>query len=396
MSAIEANRIDRIGRVLDHLRNHTTDQYPTTATISPREYTDPELAGRERKLIFGKVPSIVAHGSELPEPNDFIALQMPRNKLIVMRQEDGSVKAFVNACRHRGGQLVEEATGRCHLFSCPYHRWSYNTDGSLRAITREATVGELDHSRLGLIEVPAEERHGLIWVIDSSDATIDVADWLGDEMDRILAGYDLDQLVCYRAESFEEHVNWKIMQDAFLDGYHIQYAHPNTAGKYIHTNISVVEDFGRHCRWLKPRKSIDRWIDEDPADGRLDRHLIETQFVAPNTTLLHHHDHFQILSFRPHPREPRRSVMDMRVIVPSPEASQLEASAWQELWDKNWDILIRVLTGEDFPLLRGTQQAVENSDTGDLTLCRNEISNHIFRRETQRLLAADGESPTKI
>ena len=80
----------------------------------------------------------------------------------------------------------------------------------------------------------------------------------------ILAGYHLEDLVCFRAAGFDEPTNWKIMQDAFLDGYHIQYAHPNSAGKIIHTNVMAFEDFGRHCRFIAPRKSIDRWLEEDP------------------------------------------------------------------------------------------------------------------------------------
>ena len=376
----------RIERVLDHLRNRTTDEYHSTATISPREYTDPERAQRERDLVFGRVPTIVAHRSELPEPMDFVSLQMPRNNIIVMRQADGSVKGFVNACRHRGGRLIEEPSGSARLFSCPYHRWSYNPDGSLRAITREQSVGELDHSCLGLVEVPVEERHGLIWVVDSSAATIDVADWLGPEMDAIMGAYEIEELVCFRSQQFIEPTNWKFMQDGFLDGYHIQYAHANTAGKVVHTNISALDDYGRHAHWLKPRKSMDRFLEEDPGDARLDEHVIETQFLAPNTTLIHLHDHFEALTFRPDPVDPGRSVMDMRVIVPTPAASGLSPQEWEARWDKNWKILLAVLIDEDFPLLRGQQQAVSNPDAGDLVLGRNELANHIFRREMQRLL----------
>jgi phenylpropionate dioxygenase-like ring-hydroxylating dioxygenase large terminal subunit len=375
--------------MLSHLKNETTDSYSTTVRVLPREYTDPDLARAERELIFGQVPSIVAHGSEIATPGQFVTLQMPRNRVLVVRQRDGSVKAFVNACRHRGAMIADEPAGKCRLFSCPYHRWSYDTDGSLRSITRETTVGDLDHSELSLVELPAEERHGFVWVIDRADAKIDVAEWLGPDMDAVLASYQMDQSVCFKSEAFDQPVNWKIMQDAFLDGYHIQYAHPNTAGKHIHTNVSVVEDFGRHCRWIKPRKSIDRWIDEDPADQPMDRHLIETHFLGPNSTLLRQHDHLELLTFRPHQSDPGRSVMTMKVIPPRPEFTHMTPDDWTARWDKNWDILLRVLHAEDFPILRQTQQAVESADAGPLVLGKNELSNHIFRRETFRLLGDD-------
>jgi phenylpropionate dioxygenase-like ring-hydroxylating dioxygenase large terminal subunit len=312
---------------------------------------------------------------------------MPRNKVIVVRQKDGGVKAFVNLCRHRGALLEERDKGRCRIFSCAYHRWSYNTDGSLRAITRDDTFGEIDRSVQGLVELPVEERHGFIWIVDEASAEIDVASWLGPDMDGILGSYGLDKMVCFQGEAFDEPVNWKIMQDAFLDGYHIQYAHPNTAGRIVHTNVMAFEDFGRHCRFIAPRKSIDRWIEEDPGDRSLAKHVIETHFFLPCHTLLRQPDHYQLLTFRPHPKEPGRSQMEMRLIVPRHEDSGMELEAWTRLWEKNWEILLAVLHREDFPLLRASQTGMESANAGSMMLGRNEIANQIFHRELRKLVA---------
>ncbi len=303
-------RQDRIRRAIELLRNETTDKFDDVINFAAAEFTDPVIAAQERDYIFGRVPSIVAHGSEIARPYDFLTITMPRNNIIVVRQKDGGVKAFVNLCRHRGALLEQNEKGRCRFFSCEYHRWSYDPDGALRMITREDTFGDIDRKQQGLVELPCEERHGLIWVVDDANAAIDVADWLGAEMDTILAGYHLDALTCFRAAGFDEPVNWKIMQDAFLDGYHIQYAHPNTAGKIIHTNVMAFEDFGRHCRFIAPRKSIDRWLEEDPGERNLDPYVTETHFLLPNSTLLRQPDHFQLLTFRPHPSDPTRSRME--------------------------------------------------------------------------------------
>lgn len=378
---------ERIHRLLHHLRSGTTDEVDTTEPFEPWEFTSGERADRERNLIFGRVPSIVAHSSELAAANDFITLQMPRNRVIVVRQRDGSVKAFVNACRHRGSLLEEQSSGRCRLFSCGYHRWSYDTDGSLRAITKDETFGDVDPSTLGLVELPTEERHGFVWMVDAADAEIDVAGWLGPEMDAVLASLGLDKSVTFRAEGFDEPCNWKLMQDAFLDGYHIQYAHPNTAAKYVHTNVLAVDDFGRHFRFLTPRKSIDRWITDDPTGVDLSRHVTETLYLGPNTSVLIQPDHVQLLTFRPHPSDPGMCRMEMRVIAPTKEAMGLGAEAWESRWEKNWAILLEVLHGEDFPLLRSAQHALSSADAGPLVLGRNEMANHLFRRELGRMLA---------
>jgi len=380
-----APRETRIKRALEHVRNETTDEFDAVAPFGPEEYTDPRIAQRERDLVFGRFPSIVAHGSELPAPNDFITVRMPRNNIIVVRQRDRSVKAFVNVCRHRGAMLEERDKGRCRIFSCGYHRWSYDPDGSLRAVTRDSTFGEIDRSRYGLVELPCAERHGFIWVVDQAGADIDVPAWLGPEMDGILAEYRMEDLVTFQAEGFDEPVNWKIMQDAFLDGYHIQYAHPNTAARHIHTNVLVLEDFGRHCRFVAPRKSIDRWLEEDPGDRSLSRHVTETHFLLPNSTLLRQPDHFQLLTFRPHPKDPGRSRMEMRLLVPALAASGMDEETWTRLWEKNWKILIAVLHQEDFPLLRGSQQGLGSADAGGMVLGRNEVANQVFHRELRKL-----------
>lgn len=381
-------RQDRILRALELLRNATTDKFADIVGFEPVEFTDPVLAKEERDYIFGTVPSIVAHSSELARPNDFMTVQMPRNNIIVVRQKDGSVKSFVNLCRHRGALLEDREKGRCRIFSCPYHRWSYDPDGSLRAITRDSTFGDVDRKEHGLVEIPTQERHGLIWVVDNAHATIDVADWLGPEMDGILSEYNLEELVCFRAAGFDEPTNWKIMQDAFLDGYHIQYAHPNTAGKIIHTNVMAFEDFGRHCRFIAPRKSIDRFLEEDPGDRPLDKYVTETHFLLPNSTLLRQPDHFQLLTFRPHPTDPTKSRMEQRLFVPKVEDSGMDADHWERLWNKNWEILLAVLHNEDFPLLRDSQRGMGSADGGEMLLGRNEVANQVFRRETRKMVAA--------
>ncbi|GAA2454573.1 hypothetical protein GCM10010191_86930 [Actinomadura vinacea] len=377
---------ERIRRTLDHLRHDTTDEFDAVRPFGPEEFTDPEIARAERDRVFGRVPSIVAHGGELPKPGDFMTLRTPRNQVIIVRQRDGSVKTFVNLCRHRGALLEDREKGRCRLFSCGYHRWSYDLDGSLRAITRDGTFGEIDRSEHGLIELPTEERHGFVWVVDDAGARIDVASWLGPEMDEILGGHGIEGHVCFRAEGFDEPVNWKIMQDAFLDGYHIQYAHPNTAAKHIHTNVMAVEDFGRHARFIAPRKTIDRFLEEPPAaDEDLSKYVTETHFLLPNSTLLRQPDHFQLLTFRPHPSEPGRCRMEMRLIVPPVETSGLDEDRWNHLWEKNWKILIAVLHREDFPLLRGSQAGMASASAGGMLLGRNEVVNQIFHRELRRL-----------
>ncbi|WP_433506245.1 aromatic ring-hydroxylating oxygenase subunit alpha [Pseudonocardia halophobica] len=378
--------------MLRHVEKETTDEYGGIAPSEAIDYRDPELAVLERDRVFGEVPFIVGHCSEIAKPNEFLTRTLPRNDAIVIRQRGGGVKAFVNACRHRGARLVEEESGRCRLFSCPYHRWSYDPSGELRTVTLDDTFGDFDRSAFGLVELPVEERHGFLWIIDNAHRSIDVESWLGPEMDAILAGYRIQDLVSVTPHSFDRPTNWKIMQDGFLDNYHVKYAHPNTAGKVLHTNKLALEDFGRHFWFLAARKSIDRYIGEDPtgpADAEVEKHTIESCFLAPNSMLLKHATHIELLTFRPYGADPASSVMEMRIMAPTTEATGLDQEAWDRLWAKNWRIMISIIHDEDFPILAGSQRAMRSQDAGTMLLGRNELGNHLFRRELDRLVRTE-------
>ena len=383
----------RVRRALEHVKNSTTDSYPEMRRFEADSFIDPDIAKLERDRIFGAVPTIVCHSSEIARANDFVTLQMPRNNLIVVRQKDGSVKSFVNACRHRGAMVEAKAAGRARLFSCPYHRWSYDTNGDLREITRANTFGEVDRAKQGLIEIPTEERHGFVWVVDRFGADINVAEWLGPEFDAILADFQIDNLINYKSEQYEYKINWKISQDAFLDAYHIQYAHPNTAAKHVHTNAIAVEDFGSHARSTTPRKSIDRWLEEDPGDEDLTPYVTEAYFLGPNSTLLRQPDHFELLTFRPDRNDPQTSIMEMRLLVPKFEDMDVTQERYDRLWTKNWQILIDVIQSEDIPLLQGAQISLQSDDAGSMVLGHNEHVNHIFHREVARLLSIKPSDP---
>jgi phenylpropionate dioxygenase-like ring-hydroxylating dioxygenase large terminal subunit len=385
---------EMVKALLEHMRNGTTELTGAVCRVEPAAFTDPEVARRERQLVFGQVPFIAAHRSEVPKPHDFITKRLPNNEAIIVRLADGSVRAFVNMCRHRGATLEPEASGHCRVFSCVYHGWSYDLDGSLRNITYADSFGEVDRATLGLVQLPCEERHGFVWVVDNPDASIDVAEWLGPETDGFLSSYGIEGLECYQTGTFEEPVNWKVMHDAFLDGYHIKFAHPNSAARVVHTNTYVVEDYERHARFISPRKSLDAWLDRDPEPGEsMVEHVMLTHFLGPNCTLLQLPDNFQVLTFYPISDDPFVSRMEMRLLVPPRERTPLDAESWRAKWDKNWYILQTVLAGEDFPILRGIQKAYSSDAATASVLGRNEVLNQAFHREIARLR---GDEPAQI
>lgn len=357
-----------------HLENRSTDLAPSTMSVAPSFYFDQTLAAREREEIFGSVPIVVCHGSEIPQAGDFLTAQLPNNRVVVVRHADGSVKTMVNVCRHRGAQVVMAECGNARVFSCGYHGWTYNRDGGLRSIAQPDTFGDADRACLGLVELPCEERHGMVWVVDSAGASIDVAEWLGEEMDESLSSFDLAGYSCYRVGNFDEPINWKTLMDAFLDAYHITATHSGSVAPYFYNNIQVWEPLGRHGRTISPRKSIDQVKGMAPGSASIDNHITVAHFFMPNMSLLRQPDHFELLNFVPHPQDAGRCRMQMRLLVNQP----VETDDDRRHWDKNWDILMSVLRDEDLVLNRALQEAMQSKDAQPLLLGRNEIVNQYF------------------
>jgi phenylpropionate dioxygenase-like ring-hydroxylating dioxygenase large terminal subunit len=347
--------------------------------VDPTMYSDPAVLAREQERIFDRVPVIAGHSSEAPNPYDFLTVDLPGNRVVVSRQPDGSLRAFVNMCRHRGACLETERTGRARVFSCPYHGWSYNPDGGLRSVSHQDTFGDLERGDYGLIPLPVEERHGFIWVIQRPGAKIDVASWLGG-MDEVLAGYRIEEFECFRTTSFDEAMNWKLAEDAFVDGYHLKFVHPMSAGPYFYNNIQVFQDFGNHGRAITPRKIFDK-IRETP-DAAVDPYVTVGNFLMPNSTLLRHSDHYELLTFVPHPTDPNRCRMDVRLIVPP-----VLADEERKLWEKNYDILVKTVIQEDLPLNRDLQRVLQGRGLPPLVLGRNEMGNQVFHRVYDELMA---------
>ena len=157
-------------RALKHFQNHTTDMAPEPMQMPVEAYINQERYAAERERIFKNLPLALALSLELPEAGDYKAMTVMETPIILCRNDQGIVKCFLNACRHRGARLCEDGRSSSRIFACPYHAWTYDRDGSLVGRYAEETFGELDYSQYGLTELPCDERSGLIWVSLTPDA----------------------------------------------------------------------------------------------------------------------------------------------------------------------------------------------------------------------------------
>lgn len=194
--------------------------------ISTERYTSRDYAERERENIWMRVWQVVGRVDELPEVGDWKEYRIFDQSFIVARGSDGKIRGFVNACRHRGNVLCQGKKGHANgRFTCPYHRWSFALDGRLVGVGRPDLVGPIDKAEHGLLEVPVECFAGFIFLNPDPEA-MPLAEFLGEEVMRYLTPYRLDEMtpVMDVRESLE--CNWKVVMDAFQEGYHIDGIHP--------------------------------------------------------------------------------------------------------------------------------------------------------------------------
>lgn len=203
------------------------DKLSINFRIPTDRYISPEFQERERELIWMKVWQVVGRVDDLPEVGDWKEYSIFNQSYVVVRGGDGKIRGFVNACRHRGNVLCAGKKGHSTArFTCPYHKWSFALDGRLVGVARPDLVGPINKAELGLLEVPVDCFAGFIFLNPDPDAK-PLAEFLGRDVINGLAPYKLDEMTPVGMDVREAlDCNWKVVNDAFSEGYHIIGVHP--------------------------------------------------------------------------------------------------------------------------------------------------------------------------
>jgi len=371
-------------RLFRHVQDTTTDQADDTLEYDLSIYSDPALAVEEREKIFQRLPMMALHSSQVPEPNTFATVRLNRTNTLVTRLKDGSVRALVNACRHRGATVVTEPQGKRQLFSCPYHGWGYANDGSLKAIGFAESTGIQPCAARNLVSLPVEERHGFIWIVEDPKGSINVAEHLGPGMDDALAEYDFGRFHCYKTHTFEFPQNWKVMMDGLIDGYHVQFLHGKTISPYFYPNMMGIEVHGHHALWGNPRRRIDEILETPPGEVPLDRYVIFGNLISPNSAMVLHPHHIEYWTVYQDPKDVGNSFLQLRYLTPEKEHDE----RGHEILAKNWKIATDAIINEDVPVGNSIQASADMPFTGTVILGKNELTNQIFHKAYRAYMAS--------
>lgn len=361
---------DAVGSLISHLRNDTTDLADASLRIPVVYFSSPDRAEQEI-AVLKSFPVIVAHGSELKVPGEFVTREILGMPLIITRQSDGRPAVYLNMCRHRGGRVERSESGKKRLFMCEYHGWSYSGDGgALTAIPFERDYGPIDRGCNSLIKFNAAERYGLVFVDFSNNQDCSLGDYFGADVDTQLEPRGLDQAVVYLDKSFELEMNWKMVLDGAIDLLHPQFLHPNGVGKRFKGNVASCEFYGRHARHYAPNSKLVEVA--ETSDGRAVpgvTYVGSTLLLYPNSTVNFWPDHVELMTFWPVPGNPARSIAQIRFLVREDRLSdEVEARLV-----KSWEILSNAALNEDWPMVRSMQQNVDAWPCGFFLYGRNEV-----------------------
>jgi phenylpropionate dioxygenase-like ring-hydroxylating dioxygenase large terminal subunit len=277
-----------IDRIFTHIDNGTTDLGDTIWKEPVENYYSLERFNAEIALLR-KLPIAYCPSAALPQNGSYIARNASKTPLLVVRGEDGEVRAFINACRHRGMQVANGSGCKKKAFVCPYHAWTYSLEGKLKRIPGEDGFPDLNKDDHGLVEVSAIEKGGIVYV--QQDGQIDI-----NSLEKCLNYFTDDQEMFQQGEVTDK-ANWKLLTETLLEGYHIKSLHRDTFYPYGLDNINLVETFGPNSRVIFPFKRIEKLRDLQPNERKIKGTVTAVYHLFPNASvsLLSKHSNLTIM-----------------------------------------------------------------------------------------------------
>jgi phenylpropionate dioxygenase-like ring-hydroxylating dioxygenase large terminal subunit len=373
-----------VSRLLAHIDNKTTDYASAIMRMPIERYFDSSIAASERERIFTRLPFVACHASQIPNVGDFMTIEYVGIPILMARREDKSISALINVCRHRGARVELASCGNRKEFICSYHGWRYGQDGTLTKVSFPEGYPSIGPSESSLPSLPVEERHGLVWVTPVPGAELDMAAYLGTDMDAGIDASGIGAATLCREERWELGMNWKLVMDGFLDTQHIGFLHPQTVGPSFYPNIHVLDAFDRHTRLVVARRSLLEIRGTDASEDELKKHLGCNYNVYPATIIVVVPTHFEVLTISPHVSDVAKCDVTLRFLAKDVSLPETE----QQARDSNWSTYLDALTNEDWPTAKGIGDSLPHGHMAETLYGRNDLPAQAYYGQIQRDLDA--------
>jgi phenylpropionate dioxygenase-like ring-hydroxylating dioxygenase large terminal subunit len=381
---------DRQRALLERFYAFRRGALPDHASRSMRNpawvYTDAARFEREMRVLFRERPVPVGLGCELTRPGSYVTAHLGGVPIALVRQADGSLRGFVNACRHRGAPVLSGRGDGLRSITCPYHAWTYALDGALKARPLEWGFDDVPQADCSLHRVAVAEKYGLVFA-SLGEAPIDVEALLAG-METELAEYGLERYVHFETRVREWRFNWKLVIDTFTEAYHIPELHRTSIARDYDFRNSIWDPFGVGQRTVNFRSTIEKELSEKAeSERRLLPHTTIEYFLVPNVVLTHQIDHIEL--WRATPISVDRTLVSTSLFAPtSPESDSARRH-----WKKNLDLLLHVTETEDFPLMAEIHRGLASGAVRELVYGKLEPALVHYHQSLNRLLGDGAPSP---
>lgn len=362
-------QIAEVKALLELVASRSTALADEVMAIDVEEYTDPALFAREKTELFRNYPQFVGPSCLLPEAGDYFAFDDTGVPILLVRNADGKLNAFLNICSHRGAPLNECQHGKAkkaRMFSCPYHGWSYDLDGNLIGVPfGKEGFPQLERENLGLRPLQVAEKNGLIFVMPNPELDFDIDEVLGG-IDEHLAGFGLMDHHYLGAKQVYTDFSWKMNMDTFHEFYHFEYLHTDSIAQMAYGNLGTYHQYGRNHAMGSATLSITELaaIPEDQWQPR--SYSSHVHYIFPNTVIFVVEDHFQ--TWRVYPLSPDRSVVYHSMFLPQAPANEEQRKEYEAYFQMINDVAVT----EDYTLVDKIKRGLDAGIKRQVLLGRNE------------------------
>ena len=365
----------------------TLRQVPEVFKVKADIYTDPARFEREKKLVFRRMPLMLAPTAELPNPGDYKAMDAIGVPVLLTRGKDGKVRAFLNSCTHRG-TAVALGSGNTSRFICGYHGWTFNREGELIGVASREDFGEVNTDELGLKPFPVLEKAGLIWAILDPNSDLDINAFLSG-YDDLLEGFHFEDWKFFSSRTLNG-PNWKIAYDGYLDFYHLPVLHGETFGRNI-PNRALFYSFGPHTRVSAPSTvlpmpeglGLDDLAQQDPTEWPVEALMNGVWTIFPHISIATFYGGQRgVMISQLFPGETVGESFTTQYYMMESEPDQ----AGKDGARVQFDLLENVVRDEDYKTGLQVQQALNAGARNHSLFGRNEWGGQRFHGWVQRLL----------
>jgi phenylpropionate dioxygenase-like ring-hydroxylating dioxygenase large terminal subunit len=370
-------------RNIEHVKAGSVDQAPDIHRVPASHYVDRDRWEREMDRVFRRLPLVLGFTAELREVGAYRSMIVADVPILLTRASDGKVRAFLNVCRHRGSVVVEEGSGNGTRFTCPYHAWSYDNEGSLLGIYKQKDFGDVDKECHGLTPLPAFERAGIIWGALTPTCAIDFECFLsgyGEALEGLgLAGAHLV------GRQVVEGPGWKVAYDGYLDFYHLPILHRASFGGDMPSD-ALYDAYGPHQRVSVPNPGLLKLESEPEDEWPIDRLTTGVWTIFPHVSIADFDADgkiFMVSQLFP------GDTPDDSITIQNFLALEARDAESQKAVDDMMAFLFRVVRDEDYATGKRIQRNLKTGLSGDVLFGRNEHGGQRFHRWVDAVLETE-------